>query len=637
MNNLYINCNIITKHYLKNIIKILDKQSICNITVHNYLLTTSCIILFIIVFKIYILQNNMYISNNNYLVDLQNNWNREPIMEIYASNNLIYNNKTSQIEYKCNKYSLLLKNLKNEIKDNNDSNIKYTEEYFDNYIFEDNLYSYNLNHNIVGCDCRKSITNTIYSNIYVAFDKNNIKPNSCSYFDILNMCFNIKYQNDRLLNTWRGKNLCAVRKKKNFKLINIDLITKDHVCCEALYLKSAYCYIKNDDHISKIIKMIDNNTSNPLYNLLTELHCPINKIDVSNINSNNFTNTNVLNLTEDIAIKYNNTVLNKFFVYSDIQNNKVIDINNYSEYVEHKMIIDVKYSERKVCINPNEENIQNIVNRNLLFNNTDNESNLQDNNLNNTVYYDTCLSRLGTNNKDSRYSELDSTSKYNYYKNNYLLQNEDNVLLDYNKIKSQNSYLYIRSYIIWNDNNCLYNKTQLIDNLIYIQDITSNGFLKFIVVYINLIIVVIVVLLFTQYYYCKIIMYIKTFAYFCNRLVFKNIINNNKELYFITDTDYKNPTQCFNFKIILKCIILTISLTLVIIETILILFVNNSNIILNTIVFIQNSTCGDFETNAFLQQLGLNLSKCIEDFNNIYSYSITILFLIICITFSKNI
>ena len=289
-------------------------------------------------------------------------------------------------------------------------------------VIEELLLDYTWQGIPYGCDCNNSLVGKGY-----------ISNGFCSLFELLNYCEVIHDTSPFKAKYWKGKSLCIARKHFSFKKYlfyfntNSTLLENNN-CCGFDTLNNILCLEDND------------------------LQCPINHIYLLHNSTTNVTEQSI-SLNNDWNLYYSNIKLNSS------------SIHNRTDELEHNLLINLKYSEGRICINPDEPNIKYILH------DQDKE-----------IY---CKSYINGLNRDLRYIKLDSYSKMSFFKDNFIY-NKLNDLVDTKKIKEQNSFLYYRTLIYWDNNNCLYSINEIYSNLVTILKIRD---------YINIVIMLLIVYL----------------------------------------------------------------------------------------------------------------------------------------------
>ena len=210
----------------------------------------------------------------------------------------------------------------------------------------------------------------------------------CSLFEEILGCESIDGIPKGILSKWKGAKLCIVQSTSNyFDTITIPPTLSE---CEFGYKLCGYdtknfglCYRNSES-------------------------CPVNNISIGYKDKENVTN---MRINEDWVINYSNEVN---------ENNS-------------KIIVDIKYSEGKVCINPSEK----IYKRYHVY---DNEK------------VKLCEKGLADINahEDERYKHLDHISKFRLLVDNNLYSKIEGLpQVDHQKLVETNVYINYRGYIYW--------------------------------------------------------------------------------------------------------------------------------------------------------------------------------------------
>jgi hypothetical protein len=379
------------------------------------------------------------------------------------------------------------------------------------------------------CNCKNSIHLGI---------KSDITKGKCSFTQILLGCKDINSVDKIKANIWKNANLCVKKHANNF----YDTITVTDNKCPKKY----------------VICGTDTKNFNLCYP--KKFGCPINKIKITNT---------PLPANEKMLI-YN---------YESLKLNDDWYLHFSNSFVNDSLIVDVKYSEGRVCINPSETNLKpysKFKKNEVIANNTVHVSNI----------HSTCVTKVGKFNFDERYKSIDSVSKFKFYTDNKIMQQIEKLPhINSQELISYNSYLYQRSYIHWSPFCRSY------DNLTPEAIITDISRLSIIDGYFDVI----------RFYYIFI------FFYFIMHVLLTNFIKIEKKL----NSNLEFLTVILLFAFIPMEFLL-----------IYILYTNSS--IINKLL---SQKCGDYTTNMSLNEIGKNLSDLL-----INSYQI-VLVVIILITF----
>lgn len=358
--------------------------------------------------------------------------------------------------------------------------------------------------------------------------KSEIHPGKCTFMQFILGCKEIPSLQGKEMHNWKGSKLCAKKHEYDF----YDTITIPGNKCPRKF----------------ILCGTDSKNFNVCY---PKKHgCPINKIKVTNshiINNDKFFyNFQTIKLNEDWFMHYSN------------------NFNNDS------LVIDIKYSEGRVCINPSENNLKGYMKFKKPHNQTTNPN---------------CFTKIGKFNYDERYKTVDSVSKFKFYSdNNVMSQLEKLSQINSQDLISYNCYLYQRSYIHWSPY-CRSDKNlspqSILNDLAKLSEIDSYYEIS-------------------KYYFLFI------FIFFTIYLCISSSMSLNK---FIEDL-IENFIFCFLMSFIPL--------------NVLLIYILHSNSFM--ITKFTSQKCGDYTTNMTFNQIGRNLSELI-----ISAYQI-VLFVVIIIT-----
>lgn len=252
-----------------------------------------------------------------------------------------------------------------------------------NFECENELFTREWEGTESACDCRNSYHYGVKSDIFYG---------KCSFMQIVVGCREIGEEPSMIAKKWKGAKLCVNHLEMNF----LDTVTIIGTKCPKKYI---LCGVDSKN-----------------FNLCFPKHigCPVNKIKLTNSDKTPSEYQTTIQLNDDW-----------FFHYSDL-------------FTNNSILIDIKYSEGRVCINPSETNLK----LNYLKYKKIND------NYNFTI--GTCTSRIGKFNFDERYSLLDSVSKFKFFQDNKIIQQIEKLPhLNSQDLINYNAYLYERSYIHW--------------------------------------------------------------------------------------------------------------------------------------------------------------------------------------------
>lgn len=248
-----------------------------------------------------------------------------------------------------------------------------------------------------GCDCRPSYYYGVKSDIF---------KGRCSFMQIIIGCKEINEVSPSIAKKWKGAKLCVKPHHYNF----YDSITIIGEKCPKKYV------------------LCGTDTKN--FNLCFPKHhgCPVNKIKVTNSHK----------LPKEEKQFFSNIKLNDdwYFHYS-------------SDYNNNTLLIDVKYSEGRVCINPSETNIKSGYQKFKKIG-LENYSQSNSDSITPLTPGPSCQTKIGKFNLDERFKIIDSVSKFKFYSDNGIMQKIEKLPQIYSQdLINYNSYLYERSYIHW--------------------------------------------------------------------------------------------------------------------------------------------------------------------------------------------
>lgn len=250
------------------------------------------------------------------------------------------------------------------------------------------------------CDCRTSIHYGVKSDIF---------KGGCSFMQTAVGCKEIAKQQPIMTNKWKSAKMCIKPYDFNF----FDSITiignkcpKKYTLCGVDSKNFSICFPKKHG-------------------------CPINKIKINNSAKTKISEQYIasVKLSDDWYLHYSN------------------------QYTNSTMMVDVRYSEGKMCINPSEVNLKfnyfkykKINSKNENGNNKDN-NNVSEQHIQND---NNCKTKVGKFNFDERYQVIDSNSKFKYYTDNNIMSHIGKLPhINSQELINYNSYLYHRSYIHW--------------------------------------------------------------------------------------------------------------------------------------------------------------------------------------------
>jgi len=346
------------------------------------------------------------------------------------------------------------------------------------------------------CNCKNGVKSEIYKS-------------KCSFLQIARGCKEISAVENKIADIWKGSKLCIKNHQNNY----FDSITTIGDKCPPKYNLCG--------------------TDTKKFNLCfpKKYGCPINQVIINHNPTN-----------EKRHIKFNSIKLNEdwYLHYSN-------------QYHNHSLIIDVKYSEGRVCSNPIETNLKSHMKyKNILNSNS------------------TCVSKIGKFNFDERFKVLDSISKFQFFNDNSILQKIEKLpQLNSQDLINYNSFIYHRSYIHWSPycraNNELSPQAFLVDLLSLSQ---IDAYLDF------------------CFYF-----FLSIYLFYTLSVILQNSINLLK----VGDNLLDNT----NFILFLSFLITT---------GLLIIILQNKIPIVNKFTF---QKCSDYQTNLSFNELGRNLSELI--------------------------
>lgn len=283
--------------------------------------------------------------------------------------------------------------------------------------------------------------------------------------------------------TAEDNNISNAAKINKYNRIKSKYQTEDkHLIIDIIYSEGRICLTSSEKNIKPItISPINTNNNSLINNYKTDSPSRISSIN------NNMNEATIENL-ERILQKSKHDNHNKYKSSSLITklNNQ---INNKTIIKKNSIIKtnSIKYPNSNMS-----ENNSGINNR-------------KSSNINNINNINICETQLSTITRDYRYIKLDSSSKFSFFQDNnfnFFINN----LVDSKKLLEQNSFLYYKTYINWNDLQCMYNKEELIDKLNglgVIEMLLCSVFMLFIafVIYYSVIILFSAVLFFIRSIY----------------------------------------------------------------------------------------------------------------------------------------
>ena len=240
------------------------------------------------------------------------------------------------------------------------------------------------------CDCRKNSYFGIKAEIY---------PNVCSPIQTFIGCNGVRGRKKRYVNKWKDTNLCVERMSDLNYLSIRDSLGHNGEC------KNGYKQCGVDTRKFKLC-------------FPESVECPINKIS--------FTNSD--------------KVINPYYTKIDKLNDDWY-LHTSNKHINDTLIIDVKYSEGRVCINPSEANFK------------ENHLRLKGDSIfrhNKPGGHHKCITKLNKLMFDQRYESIDTNSKFKFYQENELLKLVE-VLPQLNAQDLINtiSNIHQRSFIYW--------------------------------------------------------------------------------------------------------------------------------------------------------------------------------------------
>lgn len=260
----------------------------------------------------------------------------------------------------------------------------------------ENCNKYFLNYEWKGindsCDCKYSNNSSTKGNIY---------EGKCNLIKTLLGCQTVNKIKSLKSQVWKNSKLCIKELNFNFsESITVvgNKCPKHYILCGTDTKNFSLCFPK-------------------------AYSCPINYIKFSN--SEKKTNekiTHTLKLNEDWYIHYSN------------------------KFTNNSIIIDIKYSEGRVCVNPREANIKNT---HLKYKKTRDEIETEKFKEKQKLHF-YCNTKIGKSNFDERFNHLDSNSKFKFFTENQINNLVEKLpQLNSQDLISQTSNIYYRSYIYW--------------------------------------------------------------------------------------------------------------------------------------------------------------------------------------------
>jgi len=428
------------------------------------------------------------------------------------------------------------------------------------------------------CDCKTSYNVSVKGSIY---------EGKCSVLKSLLGCQTIKKINPQKTENWKNGKICVREYELDFSETITVLGTKcpkHYVLCGIDTKNFSICFPRSHG-------------------------CPINYIKFSNSEkkpSDRITHT--LKLNDDWFIHYSN------------------------KFTNNTLIIDVKYTEGRVCINPKETNIKNT---HLKFKKSPDEIELEKEREKQKLHL-YCFTKIGKSNFDERYIHLDSNSKFKFFTDNSLTNLMEKLpQLHSQDFISQTSSLYFRSYIHWSpfcrqdDNLNPDSMLKDISKLILVD--SFYPFIEFYLIY--LFILYFFELLFTWILQINEIDNNSICTLHLEKYSYRNLENFNLliSIFFLKIQKFFTVMHKYLLKtkfILVKLLIF--SLAAFTNGIIFIIFLNEKNNNINE-SFV-NQKCGDIITNDIFFQLGKHVSLNILNNYQILLYSI----LLIGAIFSKT-
>lgn len=242
------------------------------------------------------------------------------------------------------------------------------------------------------CDCKSSNNGSVKGSLF---------HGKCSILNSLLGCQTIKKINNQKISKWKNAKICIREHEVDYSMTLTILgnkCPKKYLLCGTDTKGFSICFPKN-------------------------YGCPVNHIKFSNTERKTSEKiTHTLKLNDDWYIHYSN------------------------KFTNNSIFVDVKYTEGRMCINPNEANIKNTY---LKYKKTQKEieTEKEKEKLKLHLY---CTTKIGKNNFDERYILLDSNSKFKFFTDNRITNVIEKLPhVNSQDLISQTSNLYFRSYIHW--------------------------------------------------------------------------------------------------------------------------------------------------------------------------------------------
>jgi hypothetical protein len=241
------------------------------------------------------------------------------------------------------------------------------------------------------CDCRSS---------YIYGVKTDIFSGSCSFLSTLAGCGTLPKIYPQIVTKWKSSQLCLKYLNSDFHdTITIigDKCPKNYIICGTDSSSFNLCFAKAHG-------------------------CPLNRVKISPLGSKiSDQYSGKLALNEDWQLQYSN------------------------RHTNNSILIDVKYTEGRMCLNPDEVNLK--LNY-LKFKKP--HINFDVINQSPNSVHPICKTKFGKINFDERYQVLDSVSKFKFYSDNGIMNNIEQLPnINNQELINYNSFLYERSYIHW--------------------------------------------------------------------------------------------------------------------------------------------------------------------------------------------
>jgi hypothetical protein len=375
------------------------------------------------------------------------------------------------------------------------------------------------------CNCRSSFYYGVKSDVY---------PGKCSFMQTMVGCKEIPPLEGKDLTNWKGSRLCVKKHEYDF----YDSITIPGNKCPRKYT------------------LCGTDTKNFNICFPKKHGCPINKIKV--------TNSHLINTEK------------KFFIFQTIKLNDDWFMHYSNNFFNDTMVIDVKYSEGRVCINPSEVNLKGYMKFKKIQNQT-------------SSFNPNCLTKIGKFNFDERFKTFDSISKFKFYSDNNIMQQVEKLPhINSQDLISYNSYLYQRSYIHWSPycrSDANLSPQSILNDLSKLSEID---------IYYEVI----------KFYFLFI------FFFFTMHICIGNFMTVTKQI--------DNLIDFFTFYFLLAFIPINI----------LLIYILHSNSFM--ISKFSSQKCGDYTTNMTFNEIGKNLSELIiSAYQIVLSVVILLAFLII--------